>query len=89
MNSKRKLFLMKIWMISGVLYLSLTMTQSIIKIKEKMNTNETFSFSNTSLNNIENKIANLNINKPTTFNNIPAKIIRIYTHNLSLHFGRL
>ena len=59
---------------------------SIIKIKEKMNTDETFSFSNASLNNIENKISNLNINKPTTFNNIPAKIIRIYTLNLSLHF---
>ena len=46
---------------------------SIMKIRVKMNTNETFSFSNTSLNNIENKIANFNINIPTTFNNIPAK----------------
>ena len=48
---------------------------SIIKIKEKMNTDDTFSFSNASLNNIKNKIGNLNINKPTTFNNIPAKIL--------------
>ena len=52
---------------------------SITKIKEKMNTDETFSFSNTSVNNIEKKIANLNINKPTTFNNIPAKIQDIYS----------
>ena len=51
---------------------------SIIKIKEKMNTDETCSFSNASLNNIENKIANLNIYKPTTFNNIPAKILVDY-----------
>ena len=72
MNSKQNLFLMKIWMLSGILFLNLT---SIIKIREQMNTNETFSFSNTSLNNIENKIANLNINKPTTFNNISAKIL--------------
>ena len=43
-----------------------------------MNTNETFSFSNTSLNNIENKIDNLNINKPTTFSNIPAKSLVDY-----------
>ena len=43
-----------------------------------MNTDKTFSFSNVSLNNIENKIANLNINKPTTFNNIPAKILVDY-----------
>ena len=48
---------------------------SIIKIRENMNTNDSFSFSNTSLNNIESKITNLNINKPTTSNNIPAKIL--------------
>ena len=40
-----------------------------------MNTNDSFSFSNTSLNNIESKITNLNINKPTTSNNFPAKIL--------------
>ena len=66
-------------MISGVLFLNLTSTQVLQKSKEKTNTDETFSFSNTSINNIENKIANLNINKPTTFNNIPAKILVDYT----------
>ena len=48
---------------------------SIIKIREKMTTNYSFSFCNTSLSNIESKITNLNINKPTTSNNIPAKIL--------------
>ena len=38
----------------------------------------TLTFSNTSLNNIENKIANLNKNKPTAFENIPAKCLVRY-----------
>ena len=48
---------------------------SIIKIKEKVEINETFSFSRCSVDNIEREIDKLNINKPTTFNNIPAKIL--------------
>ena len=48
---------------------------SIIKIKEKVDINETFSFSRCSVDDIEREIEKLNINKPTTFNNIPAKIL--------------
>ena len=52
---------------------------SIIKIKENTKTRNKFKFSKTNLENIEIKIAELNINKPTTFNNIPAKILVEYS----------
>ena len=48
---------------------------SIIKIKENVKIGEKFSFSKTTLQNIEEKITNLNINKATTLDNIPAKIL--------------
>jgi len=48
---------------------------SIIKIKEKVKTNEKFSFSVSNKEEIEIEIHKLNTNKPTTFNNIPAKLL--------------
>ena len=48
---------------------------SIINIKERVDITETFSFSRCSVDDIERDINKLNINKPTTFNNIPAKIL--------------
>ena len=46
---------------------------SIIKIKQKIEVNEKFSFSSSSLNQIEDKIKDLNCKKPPTLNTIPAK----------------
>ena len=43
---------------------------SIIKIKQIIETNEKFSFSSSSRNEIENKIEDLNCKKPTTLNTI-------------------
>ena len=51
---------------------------SIIKIKENVIVRDKIAFSLTNLRNIEEKIANLNLNKPTTLNNIPAKILVQY-----------
>ena len=48
---------------------------SIKRIKEKTNIHDKFSFSLTSLKDIVKQIKNLKIKKPTTFNNIPAKIL--------------
>ena len=48
---------------------------SILKIKENVNIKEKFSFINCSVADIESEIHKLNTNKPTTFNNIPAKIL--------------
>ena len=48
---------------------------SVIKIKEKAKSNESFSFSTTSITNTRDEINKLNKNKPTTENNIPAKIL--------------
>jgi hypothetical protein len=48
---------------------------SILKIKERANSGETFSFSVVTEKTIRNTIDNLNVKKPTTFNNIPAKIL--------------
>ena len=48
---------------------------SILKIKERVEIKEKFSFTNCSEENIGTEIHNLNIDKPTTFNNIPAKIL--------------
>ena len=48
---------------------------SIIKIKQNIQINEIFSFSSSSLNEIENKIKDLNCKKPTTLNTIPTKIL--------------
>ena len=47
---------------------------SIIKIKQRIERNEKFSFSSSSLNEIEDKIKDLNCKKLTTLNTIPAKI---------------
>ena len=49
---------------------------SVLKIKDNVNNEVKFNFSNTNLGNIVDKINDLNINKPTTFNNIPAKILK-------------
>ena len=48
---------------------------SIIKIKENVQLNEIFSFPVSSEEEITEEIKNLNINKPTTLNNIPSKVI--------------
>ena len=48
---------------------------SIIKIKERITIKKTFSFEYSSVDDIEAEIQKLNTNKPTTFNNIPAKIL--------------
>ena len=47
---------------------------SIIKIKQRIEINENFSFSSSSLNEIEDKTKDLYCKKPTTLNTIPAKI---------------
>ena len=49
---------------------------SILKIKENNNSTEEFYFSLTDITEIQDQMNNLNINKPTTDNNIPAKILR-------------
>ena len=49
---------------------------SVIKIKEKTNRTNTFTFSLISLDGMKHCIKQLNVNKPTTFNNIPAKILK-------------
>ena len=46
---------------------------SIIKIKQRIEMNEKCSFSSSSLNEIEDKIKDLNCRKPATLNTIPAK----------------
>ena len=48
---------------------------SILNIKERVKVSEKFSFSICSIADIANGIHKLNINKPTTFNNIPAKVL--------------
>ena len=48
---------------------------SILKIKERVNIKKKFSFINCSTAEIESEINKLNIKKPTTHNNIPAKIL--------------
>ena len=48
---------------------------SILKIKERVEIIDKFSFSICSEDDIEMEIHKLNINKPTTFNNIPAKVL--------------
>ena len=48
---------------------------SIIKIKENVKTNGQFSFSLRGLNEIEDKISNLNCKEPTILNTIPTKIL--------------
>ena len=55
---------------------------SIIKIKEKIEINEKFTFSMSNVDDITLIMKNLNINKPTTFNNIPAKAI-VLTSDIS------
>ena len=49
---------------------------SILKIKDKINITEPFFFSIPDISVIQDQFDNLNINKPTTDNNIPAKILR-------------
>ena len=48
---------------------------SILKIKQRVQIKDTFTFSMTNVDEIMTEINHLNINKPTTFNNIPAKLI--------------
>ena len=48
---------------------------SIISIKENINAVNMFKFSGINCKNMEGIINNLNTNKPTTYNNVPAKII--------------
>ena len=48
---------------------------SIVSIKGMVKIKDNFSFLKPNIEDIENEIIKLNINKPTTFNNIPAKIL--------------
>ena len=48
---------------------------SVVKIKENINIEGNFSFRMSSVTDIENEMHKLNTKKPTTFNNIPAKIL--------------
>ena len=48
---------------------------SILMIKQKVNVTEKFTFSPTSIADIFKIISNLDTNKPTTFNNIPVKVV--------------
>ena len=48
---------------------------SVTKIKEYVNDGNKFSFTLSSLEDMKNRINNLNTSKPTTYNNIPAKIL--------------
>ena len=48
---------------------------SILKIKQMIHTKNKFTFSMSNVADITTEINNLNVNKPTTFNNIPAKLI--------------
>ena len=50
---------------------------SIIKIKESITNKDIFSFSKANLGEIKKQIHSLNISKPTTLNNIPAKILAL------------
>ena len=50
---------------------------SIIKIKESITNKDIFSFSKANLGEIRKQIHSLNISKPTTLNNIPAKILAL------------
>ena len=58
---------------------------SIICIKNNINTENSFIFSCSSHDIIDTTIDNLNLNKPTTFNNIPAKIIAEHKNTCSQH----
>ena len=49
--------------------------ESIIRIKQNINIDNIFQFSASNLENMEKKINDLNIHKPTTINHIPAKIL--------------
>ena len=59
---------------------------SIQKIKERVNVGTKFIFSIGSEDSMRSVINELNINKPTTYNNIPAKILvdNVYVHITSL-----
>ena len=48
---------------------------SILKIKRRIHVNNKFVFSKCSPDDIKKIINNLNIHQPTTFNNIPVKLI--------------
>ena len=50
---------------------------SIIKIKESITNKEMFSFSKANLGEIKKQIHSLNMSKPTTLKNIPAKIVAL------------
>ena len=49
---------------------------SILNIKERIHIHENISLAQISENDIMSEINNLNTHKPTTFNNIPAKLIK-------------
>ena len=53
---------------------------SVIKIKEKHTCKNTFSFALNTIDGMEKCINQLNTNKPTTYNNIPAKIIKEFSN---------
>ena len=48
---------------------------NVIKIKKNVKTKDQFSFSLRGLDEIQDKISNLNCKKPTTLNTIPTKIL--------------
>ena len=54
---------------------------SILKIKERIQTTNTFSFSYINEQIIKDEICSLDTRKPTRFNNIPAKIL-VHSHDI-------
>ena len=57
---------------------------SIVKIKESIIIKEKFSFPETELAEIKKEIHGLNVNEPTTLNNIPAKLLFLTSDILRL-----
>ena len=67
-------------MVQGLFQTTLIITKfkdhpSVTKIKEYVNNGNKFSFTLSSLGDMTKRIHNLNTTKPTTYNNIPAKIL--------------
>ena len=62
---------------------------SVVKIKETIDITERFSFLTTNIADFATEIHNLNVNKPTTFNNIPVKLIIENCDLLSPHITKI
>ena len=66
---------------------------SILLIKSKVSVDNMFSFAPITIDVMEREIKRLNTHKPTTFNNIPAKLLvnnfDIYAHQLYVTFSTI